>query len=206
MGRLKRSASKWLKETANSVEEITKSIQSLSNNTDIDSTLPIQNSFIRENPSERMLLDYYTLLYSFPGFPKAMLSTLVIRERGNMKAISSYLQDHGWGRSNMLLDVLRDSESSHFTVKYFWGEFKPSFLDELKKNPVGSYFTSYKTPHKYLLHILTDGKQIYRKYISTPEVEMVSKDLPLMDYPLPRPCTVKERDLVPFMFIPTTTY
>ena len=156
MGRLSRNASKFFKERSATISQQAHYCSGLSLSApDIRAkTIPPSRRYVNENPRDKLLYDYQMMENLFPDFPKAMLNALVIREQGNMKAVASYLLDKGWGKSGPLINTLSTTENSHFTVKYFWGNLKPSYLEELKTNPVGSYFTAFEMPNRYALYIL----------------------------------------------------
>ena len=59
-------------------------------------------SVTEKNEQDKMLYDFNILLFLFPGFPKAMMKALVVREEGNMKAVAEYLKLKGWGQTTKI--------------------------------------------------------------------------------------------------------
>lgn len=187
MGGLRRRTSKWLKE------------RTASRDMTAESAMPFFPNVKEGSGSrEKMFFDYQMIGYLFPDFPKSMLDILVVRERGNMKAVALYLLHKGWGKTSPLIDALSSSEDPHFTVKYFWGLLKESYLEELKTKPTGTYFTAIELPNNYSMFVHSGSGEILKEQIKAPSVEEVPAECSKLKFPLERPFVFSKSNLIPW--------
>ena len=201
MGRLRRSASKCSKWLEKQGSESSFALAFKTNSEPGSMASPRSRNLYMENVNarERLIADYQMLVYSFPEFPEAMLKALVIREQGNMKMVAIYLLERGWGKPSPLLDVISNTENTHFTVHYFWGELTPSHIDKLKKQPAGSYFTALTLPKTYALYRINGQGEVQTEYLESPDIVGVPLDMTKLTNPLTRPRSIPPSKLVSFL-------
>mmetsp|Transcript_3946 Transcript_3946/g.9023 ORF Transcript_3946/g.9023 Transcript_3946/m.9023 type:complete len:231 (+) Transcript_3946:23-715(+) len=150
----------------------------------------------RRNPHLQFQNDFHSLINAYPEFPLIMMKTLIIRERGNMKAVHSFLQSRGW-KSDKKVKNLLDSQHTHFTILHFWGIDKPEYSKILAKKDIGSFFIVLDAPVYYVY--FKDDSGIKKQRISTPDIlALPFSKIGLFKNPIVRPCTISGNHLLHF--------
>ena len=118
------------------------------------------------NPYKKFISNYKLLLNSFPEFPKIMMKTLVLREKGNLKAVYKFLVKRGWKSLNKV--HFRNHIDLHIQIDHFWGIDKPEYSSILDDKPLGTYFIVLSAPVYYIYFKCLDG--IKKQHIPTPDI------------------------------------
>jgi len=151
-----------------------------------------------KNEQDKMLYDFNILVFLFPGFPKAMMKALIVREEGNMRAVAEYLKMKGWGQTTKvdLISTISNSTSLHFKIPYFWGKFKRNHLKILAKYDCGYYFTCFAYPNNYYLCCVNTKGETTKVPLESPKVPQLYEQLFSLTHPIPRPESISIHDLV----------
>ena len=149
------------------------------------------------NPYRKFLADFHILIKSFPDFPSVMMKTLVQREKGNMVAVSKFLQARGWKPIGNFLQILQNSENIHFTMSSFWGVDKPEYSSILEDKSPGSYFIVLCVPVYFVYYKSIDG--IKKQRVPTPDLQSLPKSKTIhYTNPISRPIDISSNDLLVF--------
>lgn len=149
-----------------------------------------------QEPYRRLMNEFNVLLFLFPDFPKAMMKTLVFREKGNTRVVANFLKSRGWGNNDPLILTLSSKIHLHVELEYFWGLDKPEFRKKLSKQPCGSFFVSFKKPKTYLLCFVNKSGQIDQNRIASPRVEANDHSTIFINNPLKRPDSIPIQDIL----------
>jgi len=153
---------------------------------------------MERNEQDKMLYDFNILVFLFPGFPKAMMKALIVREEGNMRAVAEYLKMKGWGQTTKvdLISTISNSTSLHFKIPYFWGKFKRNHLKILAKYDCGYYFTCFAYPNNYYLCCVNTKGETTKVPLEGAKVSQLYEQLFSLTHPIPRPESISIHDLV----------
>ena len=152
-----------------------------------------------KNPIITLTADFEVLMQSFPGFPKSMMKTLLLREEGNAQRIYKTLQKKGWGTSTATLHNL--STSSPLFLNYFWGKQKPEYKEYIKQKPVGSYYTAVEDDVFIVCFMANSpsGVCFTERALVTPKVSSTQENLLSLTQPIVRPNTISLDDILYFL-------
>ena len=158
----------------------------------------VESSPMERNEQDKMLYDFNILLFLFPGFPKAMMKALIVREEGNMRAVAEYLKLKGWGQTTKvdLISTISNSTSLHFKIPYFWGKFKRNHLKILSKYDSGYYFTCFAYPNNYYLCCVNTSGETTKVPLESPKIPKLYEQLFSLTHPITRPDSISIHDLV----------
>ena len=149
------------------------------------------------NPYRKFLADFHVLIKSYPDFPSVMMKTLVQREKGNMVAVSRFLQARGWKPIGNFLQILQNSANIHFTISSFWGVDKPEYSKILEDKPPGSYFIVLCVPVYFVYYKTSFG--IKKERVPTPDLPSLPKSKTILyTNPISRPNDISANDLLVF--------
>lgn len=108
-----------------------------------------------QSPYRTFVNDYNTLLFSFPGFPEAMMKSLILREEGNMFTVARFLKSRGWGEPGVKYrSKFNNTTDAHIQIQHFWGINKPEYVVHLQNKPIGTYYIVLVKP-KYVMYYVT---------------------------------------------------
>ena len=147
------------------------------------------------NPYRTFKMQYSKLLNAFPDFPTKMMKTLVIREQGNLKSVYKFLISNGWKCSCKRLSF-KDEKLFHITMKHFWGEDRPYYINTLDTKKIGSYFYVIKDCEYYIYY--KDSIGIQKQKISNPLISVKLYFKNESYFPLSRSNRVSDEDLLFF--------
>jgi len=140
-----------------------------------------------DNPYFKLFSQFCLLKQLFPDFPTSMLSILLLREDGQAKIVAKGLMKRGWKTENKaLIEKLTEQSSDLLTCGYYWGELTDSYLDQLIKNPIGSFFTALDERNNFIVCYVDDEGGIIEECESPILVE-AQKQLYQLKNPLQRP-------------------
>ena len=147
------------------------------------------------NPHRKFQTEFNCLVNAYPDFPSIMMKTLVLREKGNLKAVHSFLQKRGWKSSDKKLKKLSNAPHIHFTLPFFWGKDKQVYSSRLENEDSGSYFIVLDSP-VYFIYYKTENS-IKKQRISSPDIlELPLYKVKHFTKPVSRPCTISDTDLL----------
>ena len=152
-----------------------------------------------ESESDLLIYQFCLLKSLFPDFPEKLLRVLFIREECHSKNIAKELIDKGWKPSNVdLIPKLNNSATNYIDIPYYWGCFNEEYVQNLKRSPVGSYFTIWES-NSFVLYALNFRKEVLRIPIESPTIQHHQKLLFSLVKPIDRKRSVSILNLYPFV-------
>lgn len=164
--------------------------------TESDASLALNTA--DSSPTEKLSTDFRLLRHIFPDFPASMLRLQLAREKGNSKNVYDRLQSYGWKGDSPLYTLLRDTNTEHFSTKYYWGEYKEEYITTLKQQAIGSYLTAWKDQSAVLCCLTQTG---HVKVVPTKSITVKSsqEDQFSLRKALNRPSHISRISLLPFL-------
>ena len=157
------------------------------------------NEFGIESESDLLIYQFCLLKSLFPDFPEKLLRVLFIREECHSKNIAKELIDKGWKPSNVyLIPKLNNNSTNYIDIPYYWGCFNEEYVENLKRSPVGSYFTIWES-NSFVLYALNFRKEVLRIPIESPTIRRKHKLLFSLVNPIDRKRSVSILHLYPFV-------
>lgn len=158
-----------------------------------------QEKLIQISPAEILMEEYSTISLQFPNFPKAMLKTLIIREKGRCYFVAKDLINRGWGKEFPTLSNLSSEPNVHFTLDYFWGDMKEEYFSYLKENgKPGNYFTAFRHPKQYIICYIEGNGNPKERSIGHPQMQNIQIQIFKLSEPLSRR-NIDDSQLISFL-------
>ena len=148
-----------------------------------------------QSAHKKFLSDYSNLIKLYPDFPSIMLKTLIVRERGNLRAVSRFLKSRGWKQSDVTVSRFENDEHSHVKTLHFWGLDNPAYYNVLEKKEIGSFFTVYSSGSYYIyfktLTVVKKHAIPALDFANLPIAQLLSVSRPIY-----RPSSIQIADLI----------
>ena len=91
------------------------------------------------------------------------------------------------------------AEEEIFNIPHFWGEMRHEYIFELSLYPPGSYFVAFIGPGNYVICCVNFRNEVEQRPSSTLFVLESHKRLFSLKQAVPRPATIPENRLLPFL-------